>query len=90
MSVIHLRVADGKEGLNHKLEKLTGIERIVYPQREDESMKVYAKDADAVLTQIIDIITSSGLHVEELRIKEPSLDDVFIQMVNSKGGDNGE
>jgi hypothetical protein len=51
---------------------------------------VYAKDADAVLSQIIDIIVSSGLHVEELRIKEPSLDDVFIEMVNSKGGTSNE
>jgi ABC-2 type transport system ATP-binding protein len=90
VSVIHLRVADGKEGLNHKLEKLGGIERIVYPQREDEPLKVYAKDADAVLSQIIDIITSSGLRVEELRIKEPSLDDVFVQMINSKGGIKSE
>lgn len=86
LSVIHLRVTDGEEGLNHKLEKLAGVERIVYPQSEDDPVKVYAKDADAVLPQIIDIITSSGLHVEELRIKEPSLDDVFVQMTNSKEG----
>ena len=90
VSVIHLRVADGKKGLNRKLEKLSGVERIVYPQQEDEPLKVYAKDADAVLSQIIDIITSSGLHVEELRIKEPSLDDVFIQMINPKGGSHSE
>jgi ABC-2 type transport system ATP-binding protein len=90
VSVIHLRVADGKERLNHKLEKLADVERIVYPQREDEPLKVYAKDANAVLSQIIDIITSSGLHVEELRIKEPTLDDVFVQMINSKGGVKGE
>jgi ABC-2 type transport system ATP-binding protein len=90
VSVIHLRVADGKQGLNHKLEKLAGIERIVYPQQEGESLKVYAKDADAVLSQIIDIITSSGLHVEELRIKEPSLDDVFVQMINPQGDAHNE
>jgi len=85
VSVITLRVANGKEGLGHKLEELVGIERIVYPEREDESLKVYAKDADAVLSQIIDIITSSGMHVEELRIREPSLDDVFLQMISAKG-----
>lgn len=90
LGVIHLRVSDGKQRLNHKLEALAGVERIVYPQREDEPLKVYAKDADAVLSQIIDIITSSGLHVEELRIKEPSLDDVFVQMINSKGGAHNE
>ena len=90
VSVIHLRVADGKGGLNLKLEKLAGIERIAYPSGEDEPLKVYAKDADAVLSRIIDIITSSGLHVEELRIKEPSLDDVFVQMINSKGDTSNE
>ncbi len=90
MSVIHLRVTGGKGGLNSKLEKLPNVERIVYPQQEDEPLKVYTKEADAVLSQIIDIVSSSGLHVEELRIKEPSLDDVFIQMINSEGGRDGE
>jgi len=85
VSVIHLRVTDGKDGLNQKLEKLRNVERIVYPKQEDEPLKVYTKDADTVLSQIIDMASSSGLHVEELRIKEPSLDDVFIQMVNQKG-----
>jgi len=90
VSVIHLRVVDGKQALNHKLERLAGIERIVHPQTDDEPIKVYAKDADAVLSQIIDIITSSGLHVEELRIKEPSLEDVFVQMINGKGDAHNE
>lgn len=90
LSVIHLRVTNGRDVLNQKLEKLSGIERIVFPQQQDEPLKVYAKDADTVLSQIIDIIVSSGLHVEELRIKEPSLDDVFIQMTNSKGGTSNE
>jgi ABC-2 type transport system ATP-binding protein len=90
VSVIHLRVTNGRDVLNQKLEKLSGIERIVFPQQLDEPLKVYARDADTVLSQIIDIIVSSGLHVEELRIKEPSLDDVFIQMTNSKGGASNE
>lgn len=90
VSVIHLRVVDGHDILNQKLENLSGVERIVFPQQQDEPVKVYARDADAVLSQIIDIIVSSGLHVEELRIKEPSLDDVFIQMINSKGGTSSE
>jgi ABC-2 type transport system ATP-binding protein len=90
VSVIHLRVADGTGGLIHKLEKLAGVERIVGPETTDEPLKVYAKDADAVLSQIIDIITSSGMHVQELRIKEPSLDDVFVQMINSKGDAQNE
>lgn len=63
MSVIHLRVADSKERLNHKLKKLSGIERIVYPEHDDEPLKMYAKDANAVLSQIIDIITPSGVHL---------------------------
>ena len=84
LSVIHLRVDNSKELINLKLEKLRGVERIVYPQPEDEFLKVYVKNANQVLSQIIDIVTSSGLHVEELEVKEPSLDDVFIQMTNSK------
>jgi ABC-2 type transport system ATP-binding protein len=90
VSVIHLRVVDGYDILNEKLQNSSDVERIVLPQQQDEPMKVYAKDADAVLSQMLDIVVSSGLHVEELRIKEPSLDDVFIQMVNSKEGASSE
>jgi len=90
VGVIHLRVVNWNELTNLKLEKLSGVERIVYPHSEDEFLKVYVKDANAVLSQIIDLVTSSGLRVEELRIKEPSLDDVFIQMINHKEGDQNE
>ncbi|MFQ6068734.1 MAG: DUF4162 domain-containing protein, partial [Candidatus Bathyarchaeia archaeon] len=83
ISVIHLLVKDHRS-LKRKLEKLSRIERIVYPDQKDQPLKVYTKDVDAVLSQIIDVVTSCGSRIMELRIKEPSLDDVFIQMINSK------
>lgn len=90
LSVVHLRFAEEKKDLKERLEKLSGIQRIVYPQQPDESLKLYVQDADAVLPEIIDTASSMGMHILELRVKEPTLDDVFVQMVNSKEANHNE
>jgi hypothetical protein len=53
-------------------------------------MKVFVDDANAVMPRIIDTATGLGVRITELRIEEPSLDDVFVQMMNSKGVNHGE
>lgn len=85
ISVIQLRVKETDSSLDEKLRKLSGVERVLCSSRQDEPLKVYCKDVDTVLPQVIDLTTSSGLHIMDLRIKEPSLDEVFIQMIKSRG-----
>lgn len=85
VSVIHLRFAEFNSNVDRKLQDLPGVQKIVRPQQKDELFKVFAEDANAVLPKIIDAATTLGVHITELRIEEPSLDDVFVQMVNSKG-----
>lgn len=85
VSVIHLCVKETNSGLGHELERLPDIERVVCPSQQDEPLKVYSKDINTTLPRVLELIASRGLHITDLRIKEPSLDDVFIQMVNSKG-----
>jgi ABC-2 type transport system ATP-binding protein len=85
ISVIHLRFAEYTDDLDHRLQSLPGIQRVVKPQEKDESLKVFAKDANATLLEIIDSAATLGARITELRVEEPSLDDVFVQMVNSKG-----
>jgi hypothetical protein len=60
------------------------------PPQEEEPLKVFVDDVNAVMPKIIDAATALGVRITELRIEEPSLDDVFVQMVNSKGGNHGE
>lgn len=85
VSVLHLRVKESHNGLVKKLEMLPGIDKVICPSQQDEPLKVYSQNIDTVLPQVIDLITSLGLHITDLRIKEPSLEDVFIQIVDSKG-----
>jgi len=85
VSVIHLRFAEYTSDLDRKLQSLPGVQKIVPPQQRDEPLKLYAEDANVVMPRIIDAATTLGARITELRIEEPSLDDVFVQMVNSKG-----
>jgi ABC-2 type transport system ATP-binding protein len=85
VSVVHLRFAEDNSDVDRALEGLPGVQKVVRSQQKDESLSVFAEDANAVLPRIIDAATTLGVHITELRIEEPSLDDVFVQMVNSKG-----
>jgi ABC-2 type transport system ATP-binding protein len=90
VSVIHLRFAEYNSDVDNKLESLPGVQKIVPPRQKDEPLKVFAEDANFVMPKIIDVATTLGMRITELRIEEPSLDDVFVQMVNSKGVEHNE
>lgn len=83
VSVIHLRFTNYDDNMADKLRNLPGIEKMILSQQNEDGIKMYAKDANAVLPKIIDAATISGARITELRVEEPSLDDVFVQMVNS-------
>jgi ABC-2 type transport system ATP-binding protein len=87
VSVIHLRFAEYNDDVDQRLRSLPGVQRIVHPQQKDEPLKVFAEDANAALPGIINAAAALGARITELRVEEPSLDDVFVQMVNSKGGE---
>jgi ABC-2 type transport system ATP-binding protein len=89
VTVIHVRFAEYNSDVEGMLQGVSGVQRVVHPQQE-EPLKVYTDDANAVMPKIIDVATALGVRITELRIEEPSLDDVFVQMVNPKGGDHDE
>ncbi len=86
VSVVHLNVKDGASMLVKKLEKLADVEKVVSSAQPDEPIKVYAQNVSSVLPLVIDSATSLGLLITDIRIKERSLDDIFIEIINSKGG----
>jgi ABC-2 type transport system ATP-binding protein len=90
VSVIQLRFAEYKDNVDAKLRGIPGVQRIVRPQQKDDLVKIFAEDANSALPRIIDAATSLGLRITELKVEEPSLDDVFVQMVNSKGANSHE
>jgi ABC-2 type transport system ATP-binding protein len=90
VNVIHLRFAEYNNDMNSKLQSLPGIQKIIPPQQKGEALKVFAEDSNSLLPRIIDVATTLGLRITEISVKEPSLDDVFVQMVNSRVGDHDE
>jgi ABC-2 type transport system ATP-binding protein len=85
VGVIYLRFADYSDDVCQRLQSLSGVQRIICPQQNDEPLRVFAEDANALMPKIIEAAAALGVHITELRVEEPSLDDVFVQMVNSKG-----
>jgi ABC-2 type transport system ATP-binding protein len=90
VSVIHLRFADYSDDICQRLQSLPSVQRIVCPQQKEEPLKVFVKDANALMPEIIEAAAALRMRITELRVEEPSLEDVFIQMVNSKGASQGE
>jgi ABC-2 type transport system ATP-binding protein len=90
VSVVYLGFAAYSSDLDRRLRSLPGVQKIVPPQQRDDLFKLYAEDTNVVLPRIIDVTTTLGVRITELRIEEPSLDDVFVQMVNSKGVKHNE
>jgi len=84
LSVIQLRVKGNSLSLKEKLEQLVDIEKVLVPNDPEQPIKVYSKQINNVIPQLLNIITSNKLHIIDLRVKEPSLEDVFIQMVRGK------
>lgn len=83
VSVIQLRFMNSNGNIEDKLRNLPGVERMMLPQQNEDNIKMFVKNTNEVLPKIIDVATAFGARITELRVEEPSLDDVFVQMVNS-------
>jgi ABC-2 type transport system ATP-binding protein len=83
ISVIHLRFAEYNDALDRKLQSLAGVHKIVHPEQKDKPLKVFTEDPNSLMPEIIDAAAIVKARITELRIEEPSLDDVFVQMVEA-------
>jgi ABC-2 type transport system ATP-binding protein len=90
VSVIHLRFTDYNSQIETQLQSLKGIEKIVAPPEKSDPLKVFTENTDTAIPKILEAATNLNMHIVELRIEQPSLDDVFVQLVNSKGANHDE
>jgi ABC-2 type transport system ATP-binding protein len=91
VSVIQVRFADySGDDLCRRLQSLSGVQRVICPQQRDEPFKLFVEDANKLMPEIIEVAATLRLRITELRVEEPSLDDVFVQMINSKGANHDE
>jgi len=60
-----------------KLRKLRGVKEVV---QTSEGLRLLTPTADAVLGQVVRLITSKKTHMGSLNIVQPTLEDVFIKL----------
>jgi ABC-2 type transport system ATP-binding protein len=59
-------------------KKLSKIEWTKDLKLFEGGLKLIVKDGEAIIPRIVEIAASSGIHIESISIREPTLEDVFL------------
>ncbi|MGA8857169.1 MAG: ATP-binding cassette domain-containing protein, partial [Candidatus Bathyarchaeia archaeon] len=85
--VISVRTSAAKE-LAEKLNEITLVKDL--KQTEGE-LKLVVKDGNATLPRIVEIAAASGIRIESMSIRQPTLEDVFLHFtgreIRTEGGE---
>jgi ABC-2 type transport system ATP-binding protein len=92
--VIIARVDDGAERACNAVREVEGVERV---DIHGEELTVRALDGSAVLSPVAIALAGCGVPVRDLTLREPSLDDVFLELTGAhiqqeevEASDNGD
>jgi len=67
--------------LSEKLKEIKSLKDIT--QLEGE-LKVIVKGGDSIIPRIVEVAVSSGIHIQSMSIREPTLEDVFLHYTGRK------
>ncbi len=91
--VIALRFAENAQGVDQQIgaacEVLSDAPFLTNLDRFDEGVNVYVQDGGAVVPEVLRLLDSAGLHVAQLSLTSPTLDDVFLKHTGYKIRDEG-
>lgn len=91
--VIALRFAENAQSVDQQIGAACDVLRdapfLMNLDRFDEGVNVYAQDGGAVVPEVLRLLDSAGLHVAQLSLTSPSLDDVFLKHTGHKIRDEG-
>jgi len=91
--VIALRFAENAQSVDQQIGAACDVLRdapfLMNLDRFDEGVNVYAQDGGAVVPEVLRLLDSTGLHVAQLSLTSPSLDDVFLKHTGYKIRDEG-
>jgi ABC-2 type transport system ATP-binding protein len=72
-------------------QKLTEIKAVKETKQMDGELKLIVKDGNATIPRIVEIAASSGIRIESISIRQPTLEDVFLHFtgreIRSEGGE---
>ncbi len=81
--VIHLEVAGWKPEMAAKLQGIADVENLVTHYKEGDSLwevSMLASSSRAILPVVLENVNQNGTHLVNMKIDEPSLEDVFINL----------
>lgn len=91
--VIALRFTENAQSVDQQIGAACDVLRdapfLMNLDRFDEGVNVYAQDGGAVVPEVLRLLDSAGLHVAQLSLTSPSLDDVFLKHTGHKIRDEG-
>ena len=77
LEVIDVKAAGVPKKVVAELRKLHKIEKA---EATSEGLRLLTPAADAVLSQVVKLLTEGGVHVDSMDIVQPTLEDVFIKL----------
>ena len=81
--VIHLEIAGWHPEQEPVLQALPGVSNLISRRTGDEAtheVSLHAADSRRVLPMVIERVNTNGTHLVNLRVEQPSLEDVFIHL----------
>lgn len=60
------------------LSKIEGIDKVSF---KNSLLLIHVDDAEKRLQRIIEILVSKGYHIRTIKVREPTLEDVFLKLV---------
>jgi ABC-2 type transport system ATP-binding protein len=84
-TVLELVIEEKDSKTVELLESIREVKKVAVAD-DGRSIRLYVSDPYSQTPRILTVLLEEGYHVSELRVKEPTLEDVFIQAVG-RGGD---
>ncbi len=79
--IFHLDVSPLHNGALGAFDALPGVRKVVHTPQDGQSALELILDADDALSGVIGTLTSHNAHILNLQKREPTLEDVFVDLV---------
>jgi ABC-2 type transport system ATP-binding protein len=89
-AIFHLDVSPLHNGALVAFEQMAGIRKAVHTVQDGHSELELILVGDEVLADVIGALTSHGAHILNLRKREPTLEDVFVDLVGKSMAEAAE
>ena len=87
VKLIDIQVSNMKDEMIQKLKELSGVQKVINcykPEDRQYEISIHHTCGDEIVQAIISILTIFSVKIINIKVKEPSLEDVFINMTGKE------